>query len=206
MTLKMVAVRVGRKGALALGERRPFDLVVRVVQKGLKLLPPERPRLGVAFVVAEMGDGVPLVAYGHRVDARAEGLLADSPPSVAGVDQVLAEHVKVDLVAADRRRRQVALRDERHGPFLHVHRSPVPGVLVGDLQEPAHQPLSGLDRVGPQPTSDLLSSPTTQHRLEHRVLGAQLRHARHKLKMCRTCEIPVPPSLPVSRLEQRSCI
>ena len=32
-----------------------------------------------------------------------------------------------------------------------------------------------------QPPGDLLGPPAPEHRLEHRVLGAQLRHARHEL-------------------------
>jgi hypothetical protein len=64
-----------------------------------------------------------------------------------------------------------------------------------------------LDRVDPQPPSDLLGPPTPQHGLEHGVLRAQLRHPRDQHQLCRTCELTVRqpgPSSPVWRMDRAS--
>ena len=70
-----------------------------------------------------------------------------------------------------------------------MRRTPLPRVVVGELEEPAHQLLPAADRVLAQPTGRLLGPPATQHRLDHRVLRAQLHHSRHQLEMRRTCQL-----------------
>jgi hypothetical protein len=77
-------------------------------------------------------------------------------------------------------------------------RAPTPRILVGERQEPPHQPHARLDRVLLQTAGALLGPPTAQHRLEHGVLGPQLRHTRDQLQAGRshqitTSQIALPP-------------
>jgi hypothetical protein len=69
---------------------------------------------------------------------------------------------------------------------------PVPRVLVGELAEPTHQPLTRPDRILPQTAGRLLRTPALQHRLEHRVLRAQRDHTVDELEMRRTRQINPP--------------
>jgi hypothetical protein len=173
-------VAVGSQCPLALGPNRPVDLIVGVVQEALQLVPRERAGLRVALVVVEMSDRVPLVADRHR--ERAERLLALDRPPVPAVGEVLAEQPQIGLVATDRRRSEMLLTGQRLRPLVHMRRSPAPRVLVGELQEPPHQPLPRSDRVLLQPTRGLLGPPALQHRLDHGVLGTQLHHTGDELK------------------------
>jgi len=74
------------------------------------------------------------------------------------------------------------LGSQMQRPLIHPPSRPRPRVVAGELPEPAQQPTAGADGVLPQPTGGLLRPPAPQHRLDHRILGAQLHHARDKLK------------------------
>ena len=137
----------------------------------------------------------------HRMGTLPELLLAGSRPPVAAVAQVLAEQPQVHLVAADRRRGQPPLARQRLRPLIDVRRPPAPRVLVRELQETAHQPLSRRDRVLPQPPGDLLSLPAPQHRLEHRVLRTQLHYPGNQLQMRSARQIS--PSHPTPETPKR---
>jgi hypothetical protein len=146
-----------------------------------------------------MGDRVPLVADRHR--EAAERLLTLDRPPVAVVGEILAEQRQIRLISADRRGRQVSLAGQRLGLFVHMRRSPPPRILVGELQESAHQPLPRRDRVLLQPARGLLSTPALQHRFDHGVPGTQLHHAADELEMRRTRQItpPIQSSKPADR-------
>jgi hypothetical protein len=165
-------VPVGRQRALAFRAHRALDLLVGVVEEPLQLLTGERSRFGIALIVVQVGDRVPLVADRHRMHPRPELLLAHSDPAVTGVAQVFAEQPQVGLVAADRRGRQMRLGHQRQGPLVHVPGQPLPRVLVGEPDEPAHQPLPRRDGVLAQPARRLLGPPAAQHRLQRSVFRA----------------------------------
>ena len=192
--LEQRRVPVGRQRALPPPPHRAVDLLVGVVEEPLHLLAGERPGLRVALVVVQVRDGVPLVADRHRVLPGAELLLARRRPAVPAVHEELGELPQRALVGADRRRGQVLLGGQVQRPLVHVARRPLPRVLPGELAEPAHQPLPRRDRVLPQPPRRLLGVPAPQHRLEHRVLRVQLRHAGDQLQTgSRPPDHPVPP-------------
>ena len=200
--LEQGGVAVGGQCTLAFGGNGALHLIVGVVQEPLQLFSGERPGLGVALVIAQVRDGVPLVADGHRMGADAERLLARQSPAVAGVGEVLAEEPQVDLVAPDRGRGEMTFATQRQGPLLDVARPPTPRVLVGERQEPPHQPHARLDRVSLQAAGALLGPPTAQHRLEHGVFGPQLRHPRdqfqagrpHQITTSQIALLPLPSS------------
>ena len=194
--LEQRRVPVGGQRALPPGSGCPFHLVVGVVQEPLQLLAGERPGFGIALVVVEMSDRVPLMGDRHRMLPGAERLLARQRPAVPAIDQELAELPERALIAADRRWRQVLLCSQRQRPLVHVPRRPRPRVLVRELQEPPHQPFPGSHRVLPQPARHLLRTPAPQHRLDHRVLRAQLRHPGHQLQVRRTRQIRPPHPTP----------
>src|SRR5581483_2516620 len=73
-------VAIGGKCPLALGPHRPIDLLVGVVEELLKLVAGERPGLRTALVVAQVRDGVPLVADRNRIGA--ERVLASRYPAI----------------------------------------------------------------------------------------------------------------------------
>ena len=187
--LEQRRVPVGGQCALAFRPHRTVDLLVGVVEEPLQLLAGERAGLRIALVVVEMRDRVPLVADRHRMHPWPELLLTHRSPAVAGVAEVLAEQPQIGLVAADRRRRQMRLRHQRLRPLVDMPRQPTPRVLVGELDEPAHQPLPRRDGVFPQPARRLLGTPAAQHRLQHGVFRAQLHHPGDELKMCCTRQI-----------------
>ena len=197
-------IPVGRQRALPLAPRRAFDLLVGVVQEPLQLLAGERPRLRASLVVVQVRDRVPLMADRHRVLPGAERLLARFRPAVPCVHQELGELPQRALVSADRRRRQVLLGRQVQRPLVHVPRRPRPRVLAGELAEPPYQPLPVRDRVLPQPPRRLLGTPPRQHRLEHRVLRAQLHHPGHQLQARRTRQ--VRPSHPTPRAPETATI
>jgi hypothetical protein len=150
----------------------------------------ERPGLGIAVVVVEMGDRIPLMSDSYGMVPGAERLLTRHRPSVPAVYEELGEQPQAALVAADRRRRQVLLGRQVQRPLVHVPRRPRPRVLVGERQEPADQPLPRTDRVIVfQSACRLLCTPTSQHRLDHRILRPQLHHTRDKLHRSRSREL-----------------
>ena len=165
---------------------------IGIVQETLQLLAGERPRLRPALIPVEVGDRVPLMADRHRVHTWPELVLAGRGPAIPAIAEVLAEQPQIRLVAPDRRRSQTLLRHQRLRPLIHVRRNPAPRVLVGELQEPADQPLPRRYRVLPQPARRLLSPPAAQHPLEHRVLRPQLHHPGHQLQMRRTSQVTSP--------------
>ena len=190
--LEQRRVPVGGQRPLAFRAYGPVHLVIGIVQEPLQLLAGERPRLRAALIPVEVGDRVPLMADRHRVHTWPELVLAGRGPAIPAIAEVLAEQPQVRLVAPDRRRSQPLLRHQRLRPLIHVRRTPAPRVLVGELQEPADQPLPRRYRVLPQPARRLLSPPAAQHRLEHRVLRPQLHHPGHQLQMRRTSQITSP--------------
>ena len=190
--LEQRRVPVGSQRPLAFRAYGPVNLTIGIIQETLQLLAGERPRLRPALIPVEVGDRVPLMADRHRVHTRPELVLAGRGPAIPAIAEVLAEQPQIRLVAPDRRRSQTLLRHQRLRPLLHVRRNPAPRVLVGELQEPADQPLPRRYRVLPQPARRLLSPPAAQHRLEHRVLRPQLHHPGHQLQMRRTSQITSP--------------
>ena len=117
-----------------------------------------------------------------RMRLRPELALARRNPPVAAVTEVAVEQAQAALVAADRGRRQVLLGGQRQRPLVHMRWFPVPRVLIGELAEPTHQPLTCPDRILPQTAGRLLRTPALQHRLEHRVLRAQRHHTVDELR------------------------
>jgi hypothetical protein len=89
------------------------------------------------------------------------------------------------------------LGGQRQRPLIHVPRAPLPRELVGEGEEPAHQPLPRADRLRAQPPSGLLRPPTLQHRLDHRFFRPQLDNPIHQLPARRTDQTdpPQPDSL-----------
>ena len=107
--LEQRGVPVGGQRPLPLRRHHAVDLLVGVVQEPLQFLAGERPGFRAALVLVQVCDGVPLMADGHRVHARPELALTRCRPAIPPVSEVLAEQPQVGLVAADRRRGQVAL-------------------------------------------------------------------------------------------------
>ena len=186
---------------------RALDLLVGVVEEPLQLLPGERARFGIALVVVEVRDGVPLVHDRDRMHLRPELPPARRNPPVAAVTQVAVEQPQAALVAADRGRRQVLLGAQRQRPLVHMRRCPVPRVLVGELAEPTHQPLPRPDRILPQTARRLLRSPALQHRLD---IASSGRSATTPSTSSR-CAAPArstrrnPPPTPSRRVSGGSC-
>ena len=71
------------------------------------------------------------MANRHR--ERAELLLARGRPPVTGVDEVLAKHPQLRLVAADRRRRQMMFRGQRQRPLIDMGHVAVSAPYAGAL-------------------------------------------------------------------------
>ena len=188
--LEQRRVPVGGQSPLPPRPRSPLYLVIGIIQEPLHLLAGKRPRLGIALVVVEVGDRVPLMADRHRMVPRAELPLARPHPAIPGIGQELGELPETALIPPDRRRRQVLLRRQAQRPLVHVPRRPGPRVLPGERHEPADQPLPLASRLLPQPAGGLLRLPAPQHRLEHRVLRMQLRHALDQLKSRSPRKIP----------------
>jgi hypothetical protein len=125
---------------------------------------------------------VPLVADRHRMGA--EGVLAGRTPAVAAIDQELGEQSHVALVGTDRGRRQMLLARQVGRPLVHVARQPLPRVLVREHVD-AYQPFPVADRLVLQPPRQLLGPPSTQHRVEHRILRTQLGHPGDEFQVSR---------------------
>lgn len=77
-------------------------------------------------------------------------------------------------------------------PLIHVTSRPAPRILIGEIAEPADQPLTVNDRLIPHPPRLLLRPPAPQHRLEHRILGPQLSHPGHQLQARRASQVVSP--------------
>ena len=198
--LEQRGVPVSGQRSLPLRSHGAVHLLIGVIQESLQLLAGKRPRLRIALVVVEVSDRVPLVADRHRVRARPELPLTGHRPAIAAVAQVLAEQPQVRLVAADRGRGQALLAGQRLGPLINVRRPPLPRVLAGERQEPAHQPLPRHDRALPQAAGHVLGPPAAEHRLHHDVLRVELNHAGDQLKVRRARQVnPAHPALPARK-------
>jgi hypothetical protein len=151
-----------------------------MIEEPLQLLPRKRPVARPPFIVGQVHDRVPLVADLHRVGP--EALLALDQPAVARVGHEVAKLPQRSLVAAHRRPCQLLLAGQLGHPLVDVGGLPVPRVVVGERREPADHLRTAVDRLGPQPPRGLLRPPAAQHRLQHRVLGVQQRHALDQLQ------------------------
>lgn len=174
--LDQLRVAQRRESALPARGSDPLDPIVGVVEQPLHLLIGQRAPFRAALVVVEMGHGVPLVTHlrGHRV----EPVTALTRPFVAGVGDVVAEHPQRQVVAADRRRRQLrCARRQRDGEVLDVRRRPRPRVGLREISEAAHQRQPGIDRRLAQHPRLLLPLPARDHALEHRRRLIQMHHA-----------------------------
>ncbi len=68
--------------------------------------------------------------------------------------------------------------------LIDIKRPPVPRILVGEFDKASHDPAAALDGVDLQATREHLGAPAIDHRVEHRLVGAEQRNviAAQKLR------------------------
>ena len=174
-----------RQRALTAPGADVVDEAISGVEQRLHFVVGERTPAWVAFVLADMYDGVPLMQNLRR--RHAEPLHTFFAPAVTGVGQVLQEHPQRGLVQPSRRRHDrprtvSATVDER----LHIGALPFPRVLVGEGGDPPRQPEPRADRRALQESRPLLQRPPLEHRLEHRRLRIEMTNSRDEHQVRRT--------------------
>lgn len=174
-----------RQPALATGRAGTIHEIIGIVEERLQLDPRQRAHRRTSLVIADMDNGVPLVADLHRM--RVEQLHAAIHPAVAVVKQVVAEQRDRVLMRPHRRDRQrPRSRDECSCPFLDIGRRPLPRRGVAEVREPAHLGRSGLDSLPRQHPRGLLRRPPRQHLIEELLRRTQQRHIARGQRSTRT--------------------
>lgn len=140
-----------------------------MVEEVLQLRLGESAFLGGLFVVLHVRGGVPLEEYLGRMTS--EALLAHPVPAVIGMADIGAEQFQGVLITADGGLLAPVDRAQITEELLSDRRCPCPRELVGNVDEPLHDPDPPGDRLVIEVAAQLLIAPPLEHLLDGLRLG-----------------------------------
>ena len=137
------------------------------IHEALEFFTGKGPVARLAFVLGDVGSGVPFVADLDGVGSEAGQALLHPP--IPRVGHKAHEDIEVALVVADGGVRPATCG--RLGEVVvDIARGPVPGVVIGEPLEAPDHLLTHLDRVWLEHAAQLLASPAFEHRLKQSFL------------------------------------